>query len=306
MKISVIIPVFRTAATLHRCVESVRAQDFSDWEMLLVDDGSDDSAPEMCDDFARKDHRIKALHQSNKGLGAARNTGIRHANGDYLFFLDSDDYIEPCALSTALRALEKQHEARFAEFGIFKHEANSKTTEISFAMHIYHGKWDYWFNARGYEHCYACNKLFRKEVFEHTKFRENKKFEDVHTMLCILNDEDTYLTISQPLYHYCYNQAGITATAGLALSDLLEALSEAFRELEWKKPHGVTRRSYLAFCQHALNVQIDVYERCGASSLWLHTLPFSLSPKMAAQRLMGMHLFCKTFCWLRLLCKKRH
>ena len=260
----------------------------------------------MCDDYARMDHRIKALHQSNKGLGAARNTGIRHAKGNYFFFLDSDDYIEPCALSTALRALEKHPEARFAEFGLFKHEANGEVTEISFPMLLYHGKWDYWFNAKGYEHCYACNKLFRREIFEHTKFRENKKFEDVHTMLCILNDEDTYLTISHALYHYCYNQAGITATAGSGLSDLLEALTEAFREVEWKKPHGVTRQSYLAFCQHALNVQIDVYERCGTSSLWLHTLPFSLSPKMAAQRLMGMHLFCKTFCWLRLLCKKKH
>lgn len=304
MKVSVIIPVFRTAATLRRCVESVRAQDFSDWEMLLVDDGSDDSAPDMCDDYARKDHRIKALHQSNKGLGAARNTGIRHAKGDYLFFLDSDDYIESCALSTALRALEKHPEARFAEFGLFKHEADGEVTEISFPMHLYHGKWDYWFNAKGYEHCYACNKLFRREAFREVEFKEGKKFEDVFTMLNLLKEEGKYLTMPQQLYHYCYNQAGITATAGSELGDLLEALVTVFQTMGWKRPNGVRREAYLAFCLHALNVQIDVYDRCGSKKLWLHTLPFSLSPKMIAQKILGMPLFCKTFCMLRSLCKK--
>lgn len=306
MKISIIIPVYRTASTLHRCVKSILKQDFHNWEIILVDDGSDDDAPKMCDYYAQMDKRIITVHQTNRGLGAARNTGIAHSTGNYLLFIDSDDYITPEALSTAHHALEKHPEVRFAEFGMYKHEANNHTTELSFPQHVYHGKWDYWFNAKGYEHCYACNKLFRRDVFKHTIFEENKKFEDVHTMLNILKEEDTYLTIPHLLYHYCYNNAGITANAGRELSHLLEGLIKAFKELKWQKPTDVTNKAYEAFCLHAINVQIDVYDRCRGNTPWLQTLPFSLSPKLAVQKILGIHLFCKTYCLLRSLCRKRH
>ena len=93
MKVSIIIPVYRTESTLARCINSVLAQTYTCWEMILIDDGSDDNSPQICDDFVDKDKRIKVIHQPNKGLGAARNTGIEHANGNFLLFIDSDDFI---------------------------------------------------------------------------------------------------------------------------------------------------------------------------------------------------------------------
>lgn len=89
--ISVIIPVYNVRQFINEAVESVIGQSFTDWEMILVDDGSTDGCSEICDDFARSDSRIKVLHQENKGLSAARNAGLDNCKGDFIAFLDSDD-----------------------------------------------------------------------------------------------------------------------------------------------------------------------------------------------------------------------
>ena len=92
MKFSIVIPVYKTKEYLDHCVESVTAQTFRDFEIILVDDGSPDCCGAMCDAWAAKDSRIVVVHQENGGLSVARNTGIRHATGEYIMFLDSDDW----------------------------------------------------------------------------------------------------------------------------------------------------------------------------------------------------------------------
>lgn len=93
-KISIIIPVYNVEAYLSRCVHSVRHQTLADIEIVLVDDGSPDNCPALCDNYAQEDNRIKVIHKKNEGLGLARNTGIDAASSDYVMFLDSDDYLE--------------------------------------------------------------------------------------------------------------------------------------------------------------------------------------------------------------------
>ena len=92
-KISILVPVYNVEKYLQRCVDSVLAQDFTNWEMILVDDGSPDRCPQMCDAFTAKDTRIKVIHQENRGAHAARKAGFEHAKGEYLVFLDPDDYL---------------------------------------------------------------------------------------------------------------------------------------------------------------------------------------------------------------------
>ena len=92
-KISVIIPVYNVEKYLSKCIESVLEQDFSDYEIILIDDGSTDTSGKLCDEYAENYSAIKVIHQQNKGLGGARNTGIEAAEGQYLLFVDSDDYI---------------------------------------------------------------------------------------------------------------------------------------------------------------------------------------------------------------------
>lgn len=94
-KVSVIVPVYRAEAYLRRCVESLRGQTLKDIQIILVDDGSPDGCPAMCEGYAREDERIQALHQENAGAGMARNAGLEAARGEYIGFVDSDDYVLP-------------------------------------------------------------------------------------------------------------------------------------------------------------------------------------------------------------------
>ena len=93
--VSIIIPVYNVESYLPECIESVLKQTYSHWELLLIDDGSSDGSPQICDEFQRKDSRIRAIHKENQGPSAARNLGIEIAGGDYIVFVDSDDWIAP-------------------------------------------------------------------------------------------------------------------------------------------------------------------------------------------------------------------
>lgn len=105
--ISVIVPVYRVEAFLDRCINSIIHQTFKDFEVILVDDGSPDNCPKMCDEWAEKDNRIAVLHCKNQGLSAARNAGIRIAKGEYLTFIDSDDWIADTMLEDLLTLIQK-------------------------------------------------------------------------------------------------------------------------------------------------------------------------------------------------------
>lgn len=98
--VSVVLPIYNVEKYLNRCVKSVVNQSYKSLEIILVDDGSPDNCPTLCEDWAKKDSRIKVVHKENAGLGYARNTGIENATGEYICFFDSDDYI-------ALDAIEK-------------------------------------------------------------------------------------------------------------------------------------------------------------------------------------------------------
>jgi glycosyltransferase involved in cell wall biosynthesis len=96
--ISIIIPVYKVEKYLHRCLDSILAQTFADFECILVNDGSPDNSPAICDDYANRDSRIVVMHQENKGVAVARDAGLKKAQGEFIHFVDSDDWIEPKAL----------------------------------------------------------------------------------------------------------------------------------------------------------------------------------------------------------------
>lgn len=101
-KVSVIVPVYNVEKYLGKCIDSILNQTFSDFEIILVDDGSPDNSGAICDEYAKKDDRIKVIHKTNGGVSSARNDGISEANGDYIMFVDSDDFIEPQMLEAML------------------------------------------------------------------------------------------------------------------------------------------------------------------------------------------------------------
>ena len=106
-QITVIVPVYKVEPYLHRCVDSILAQTFTDFELILVDDGSPDNCGAICDEYAAKDSRVRVIHQANGGLSAARNAALSIATGKYAAFVDSDDEIVPHHLETAIHYMEQ-------------------------------------------------------------------------------------------------------------------------------------------------------------------------------------------------------
>lgn len=163
MKISVIIPVYNVEKYLKKCVDSVLAQDFSDYEILLIDDGSTDSSGEICDEYAEKNANVTVVHQENKGLGGARNTGISKAQGEYLLFVDSDDWIKGNMLSSLYTAAENANNDVVC-FSMEFVDEQGNTTDIKRP----YGKKPITlsdFPAVFSLDPYVCNKLFRRSLF---------------------------------------------------------------------------------------------------------------------------------------------
>ena len=107
--VTVVVPIYNVEKFLNRCVKSVVDQSYKNLEIILVDDGSPDGCPQMCDEWVGKDPRIKVIHKRNAGLGMARNTGIENANGRYIFFFDSDDYVDSTIVEKCVLSAEKNH-----------------------------------------------------------------------------------------------------------------------------------------------------------------------------------------------------
>lgn len=248
MKLTIIIPVYRVEATLDHCVESVLRQAVTDMEVILVDDGSPDSCPQKCDQWADRDNRIQVIHKENGGLSDARNAGIDIAQGDYLTFVDSDDWLEE---NTLAPLLDMMGDADLLEYSIHQ--------RLTLPDCTYTDMNDYWLRGQAYLHTYACNKIYRRSLFDNVRFPRGKVFEDAWTLPLLLRQCHKVMTTSRGFYHYQWNPDGITAKAdGHQLAMLLEA------HLTNGMP--VNDIYYL----HLLNIQIDVCERIDVPV----TLPF--------------------------------
>ena len=132
MKISVVVPVYNVEKYLSKCVNSIRKQSYHDLEIVLVDDGAEDSSGKICDEFAKMDRRIKVIHKENGGLSDARNAGLAVSTGEYICFIDSDDWIEPDTLLTAVRMMD---EADIVVWGYFVDKVDEYENVLSSSSH---------------------------------------------------------------------------------------------------------------------------------------------------------------------------
>lgn len=216
MKLSVIIPVYNVEETLDKCISSIVCQNLTDFEIILIDDGSPDRCPQICEEWSKKDNRIKVIHQTNKGLSGARNAGIEIANGDYLAFVDPDDYISSDLYSrlTTLLTNLNDDEVDIIEYSIITLSKNGNCQYINLNDKIYSDIRLYWFDSKAYLHSYACNKVFKRRLFQDIRFPAGIVFEDMHTLPHLLEYSRKVVTTSIGYYYYCVNNTGITAMAG--------------------------------------------------------------------------------------------
>ena len=109
MKLSIVVPVYNVEQYLHQCIDSILHQTFQDFELILVDDGSPDDCPKICDEYAKNDSRIKVIHKTNGGLSSARNAGLQIARGEYISFIDSDDFLDPITYTHVFSIFNKEN-----------------------------------------------------------------------------------------------------------------------------------------------------------------------------------------------------
>ena len=215
MLLSIIIPVYRTADTLDRCIESVLAQ-AGNSEIILVDDGSPDVCPQLCDEWAGRDSRICVIHQANQGLSGARNTGIERSRGQYLAFIDSDDTMAPGALPKLMELLKAHPEYDLTEFQATIHYGTARAHTLPLTDGAYTYWRQYWTATRGYTHTYAWNKLYRTALWRDVRFPVRRTFEDMHTLPRLLDGCRQVLVTQHGAYLYSFNPKGITANANAA------------------------------------------------------------------------------------------
>lgn len=236
-KVSVIVPVYKVEAYLDECVASILAQTHRDLEVILVDDGSPDGCPAMCDVWASRDTRVRVVHKRNAGLSAARNTGLSVATGEWVLFVDSDDVVAPDLVARALARAEEVG----AAVCVFKHCLFS---ELASGPHPYEqdGLFPTACFCSGAEalellfdqriHNYAQLRLVRRSFYERINFRfpEGRSMEDLATTCLVLGDAERVALLDEPLYFYRQREGSIVSTwrhsvsrdTHLALSDLLD------------------------------------------------------------------------------------
>lgn len=211
--ISVIVPVYKVEPYLHRCVDSILAQTFTDFELILVDDGSPDNCPAICDEYAKKDSRVHVIHQKNGGLSAARNAGIdwAFANSDskWLSFVDSDDWVSDFYLEVLYDAA-KSSQCRVSMCGLQKTDGNHfsrmNRNEIEKYQILEPEKF---YVSYGINGTVACAKLYRKACFQKVRYPVGRLYEDAFVTYRILFELTGVAYVNTALYYYYSNPGGI-------------------------------------------------------------------------------------------------
>lgn len=226
--VSVILPIYNVEKYLNRCIESIINQTYSKLEIILVDDESPDNCPQICDEWAKKDSRIKVIHKKNQGLGYARNTGIENANGEYICFFDSDDYI---ALNTIEECYTKaiQYSADIVTYGFYRVSSNGKILKKyipNVKKNFFEGKeiqtyilpnmiapntvtgeiTNLWMS--------MCGALFSTKMINHLNWRLVSErdiiSEDIFSLLRLYKNVEKVVVISEAYYYYCENYSSLT------------------------------------------------------------------------------------------------
>lgn len=274
IRLSIIIPVYKTAATLDRCVQSVTSQASADSQIILVDDGSPDCCGQLCDEWAVRDRRIRVIHKPNGGLSDARNAGIHCAKGDYLAFVDSDDYLADGTLPALSTYLDNHKDVDLLEFPV-RCEGDKRQdlapTDKTFATAS-----EYWHATMAWNHSYAWNKIYRRTLFCNRMFAVGLLYEDLRLLPLLLADDPKVATTSLGAYHYSWNEEGISRQITAAnLRQLLDAEQSAAGIMHTSVMSSNGWNLYLAM----LCRQLDIYRLSGEIVLhwplirlvcWLH------------------------------------
>lgn len=256
-KISVVVPVYNNKKYLKRCMDSIAAQSYHDFEVILIDDGSTDGSGALCDSFTTKDERVRVIHQKNKGLASSRKRGVDVSRGTYVIFVDSDDYIAPHMLETLY---VNAFDFDIVSCGFLKAAEGYALKEQNVFEKEYIDFFDnkemvYAYFDKKYLNGSACGKLVRREMYEQIDMCEGAvPGEEICSTLQLYQIAKKVRALSTPMYYYWQNEAGISRSGyterhrrGLInYINLCDTLIERFPEIK------VKIGAY--FCEHEMAI----------------------------------------------------
>lgn len=256
--ISIIVPVYKVEQYIRKCVDSIRNQTYTNLEIILVDDGSPDGSGKICDEYAEKDARVKVVHKKNGGLSSARNAGLEISKGEYIGFVDSDDYIKSTMYEQLFHLLksEKTKLAVCAMIYVFENGKQyckprlGKNCTYDFQHAIIE------MNMHRYFDMGACSKLYHRSLFENLRFPVGKQSEDFYIMYILFDRAKRISYLDIPCYYYFQRENSITRNSAIN-HDHEYAAREQMRYLDEKYPE-LKVVGHISYASAALTVY-DLY-----------------------------------------------
>ena len=215
MKLSIIVPIYNVEQYLRKCVDSLLNQHIDDYEIILIDDGSPDTCPQICDEYAAAHGNIRVIHRENGGLSAARNSGLEVALGEYIMFMDSDDYIEPNVLSGLLSQIDRDnlevlrynYQNVNEQYEVFLPYRNAKR-DVDYSETVVDG--ETFLNERLGQMCYAVMFIIKRELLKDCMFKEGIYFEDAEWTPRMLVSAKRVASTPKVVYNYLWRSGSIT------------------------------------------------------------------------------------------------
>lgn len=238
-KISIIVPVYNVEAYLRRCLDSLIHQTCKEIEIVIINDGSTDKSQLIIDEYILKYHNIKSIIQKNKGLSEARNNGIRNSSGDFIAFVDSDDWIDENMMNDMYN-LAIKHSAEIVVCSLQNVDIYGNIIKKLPQSHQLPEKIDLSEDFTIFEEmsCFACNKIFKRELFNEISFPSNLHFEDVATIPRLFLKAKTVAKTNKFFYYYLIRNGSITRNftiKGINMLDAIEMVKQDFFKSNYKK-----------------------------------------------------------------------
>ena len=243
--ITVIVPIYRVEKYLNRCIDSILKQTYKNLEIILVDDGSDDKCPEICDQYKQIDNRIYVIHKVNGGLSEARNFGLKNAKGKYVCFIDSDDYISYNMIEILYNAVyENDADISICNFEYY-FENKQRAEQLNITKNIEISKIEIdtgeqavlkIYGKQAVQYTVAWNKLYKKSLFANITYPVNRYHEDEFTTYKLLYLANKVIYVDTTCYYYLQRENSITSVFNQKRLDVLKAYDE---RLEYFKKNNL-------------------------------------------------------------------
>lgn len=244
-KISIIIPVYNVEETIDFCIKSIINQTYKNLEILLIDDGSTDASGKICDEYSKKDKRIKVIHKQNEGVSATRNLGIKVSTGKFIAFIDSDDFLEKSYFETLYKVIDTTNsDIAVCAYKVLSNK-NNIIYDMSYETGLKHNEIVIYENVDITKELlkqkiiknFIWNKLYKKKNI--CEFEEGVHYEDIMFSLNVLEKAKKVAYINKSCYNYCKRDTSITATIseqnlnnfGKAISDRYDKIKEKYPDL---------------------------------------------------------------------------